>query len=774
MVNIGQPLAFTSFVSSATPVTYQWKRNGLPIPGATASAYAFANATPLKDSGWYQFVATNAGGSTTSAVMFVNVAVNAAQIVAWGDNQKGQLNVPSGLSSVAAIAVGGSHSLALKADGTVTAWGGNDFGQTNVPAGLSNVVAIAAASSGSLALRADGTVVGWGNVTVPAGLSGVVAICADLHNVALKSDGTVVAWGVNYFGSTDVPAGLNGVVAIACGNYNNLALKSDGSVVAWGSNIYGQTNVPAGLTGVTAVAVSDRGFALKSDRSVVIWGVGLYVGQTSMPAGVPSVAAISARYLGNLALMADGTVLGWGAPSVPSGLGQVVAVAMGQIHALALRDASGTTAPVISAQPASQTVTVGQPVAFSVTASLGGASAVGYQWRKDGVNILGATGASLTISQVSAAASGRYDVVISNYLWSVTSSAATLSAIAPPVITAQTRSTTIVAGVPVTLSVSASTTATPLTYQWQKDGANIAGATRATLTIDSPQASDAGTYVCVLTNPAGLVTTSAATLTVLFAARLANASMRTTLATGQSIIVGFVVSGGSKDVLVRAAGPALSQFGLSAAMADPRLELYRGAVKVVENDNWPGSLSGTFAALGAFPFAANSRDAAVLQAVSGGHSAIVSGSGPGVVLVETYDASTNNAVRLINISARNRVGVDADILIAGFSVAGSGTKTVLIRAVGPTLGAAPFNVPGVLADPKVEVYDSAGALIVENDNWESSLTATFASVGAFPFASGSKDAALIVILRAGNSYTAQVKGADGGTGEALIEIYDLP
>ena len=143
--------------------------------------------------------------------------------VSWGGNAHGQATIPDGLTGVTAIAVGGTHSLALKSNGTVVGWGTNGDGQTTVPAGLSGVTAIDAGYDNSLALKSNGTVVGWGrnvygNTTIPAGLSGVTAIAAgDIHSLALKSDGSVVAWGYNGEERTTIPAGLSGVTAIAVG-----------------------------------------------------------------------------------------------------------------------------------------------------------------------------------------------------------------------------------------------------------------------------------------------------------------------------------------------------------------------------------------------------------------------------------------------------------------------------------------------------------------------------------------------------------------------------
>ena len=103
---------------------------------------------------------------------------------------------------------------------------------------------------------------------------------------------------------------------------------------------------------------------------------------------------------------------------------------------------------------------------------------------------------------------------------------------------------------------------------------------------------------------------------------------------------------------------------------------------------------------------------------------------------------------------------------------------MLIRAVGPTLGAAPFNVAGVLADPFLRIVRSDSLVIRENDSWEMGndaalITEASAKVGAFPLAQGGKDAAILINLPPG-SYSAQVTGAGTTTGVGLIEVYEVP
>ena len=178
--------------------------------------------------------------------------------------------------------------------------------------------------------------------------------------------------------------------------------------------------------------------------------------------------------------------------------------------------ATSSTAPSISSQPASKTVTLGQTASFSVTAK--GATPLSYQWQKNGAAVSGATSASYTTPATTAADSGaKFAVVVSNTVGSITSSAATLTvnaAAVAPSITAQPANQTVTAGQTANFSVAATGTA-PLSYQWQKNGAAISGATSASYTTPATTAADSGAkFAVVVSNTAGNVTSSAAALTV--------------------------------------------------------------------------------------------------------------------------------------------------------------------------------------------------------------------------------------------------------------------
>jgi hypothetical protein len=357
-----------------------------------------------------------------------------------------------------------------------------------------------------------------------------------------------------------------------------------------------------------------------------------------------------------------------------------------------------------------------------------------------------------------------------------------------PAITTQPASQTVAIGSGVTFSVTV--TGTGLSYQWYFNGIAITGEINVNLILSAITAAQAGNYTVKITNANGSVTSSTATLTVATASnvgRIVNMSVRTGAGNGsQSLIVGFVLGGtgtsGNTSLLVRAVGPSLGAFGVPNFITDPSLTAYANGVVVATNDNWSGdaAISAASSRLGAFALAsAQSKDAAIFASPqSGVYSAVVSGPTSGVALAEIYDASTTftaSTPRLLNVSARAQVGTGNDVLIAGFVIGGSTSRSVLVRAIGPTLTG--FGVTGALADPKVTLFAGSNKL-AENDNWSDATNAAAvatasATVGAFALAPGTKDAALLITLPPG-VYTAQVSGVSSTTGVGLVEIYEAP
>ncbi|MBI5382492.1 MAG: hypothetical protein HZA31_11380 [Opitutae bacterium] len=375
------------------------------------------------------------------------------------------------------------------------------------------------------------------------------------------------------------------------------------------------------------------------------------------------------------------------------------------------------------------------------------------------------------------------------------------AAAAPSVAAVDLSSATVAAGETLTLTASAVGVG-PLTYQWSFNGKFLAGDTRPTLTLANVSSATAGTYVVTITNAVGSRTvtlTLAATdatnrvfavngtvVPPLPPGRIVNLSIRSGAGTGaQTLIVGFVVAGDGKALLVRGVGPALTPLGVSGALADPRLSVAAASGAVLaSNDNWGGALNSpqiaaTAAQLGAFALPSGGLDAAVLTTLdAGAYTAQLTGANasPGVALVELYDAEPAAAARLVNVSARTQIGTGESALIAGFVIAGGGPRTVLLRAVGPTLGT--LGVTGALATPQLDLRTADGAPLGSNADWNQAqnaaqIAATAEQVGAFALTPSVTDAALLQALAPG-AYTVQVTGGSATTGVVLIEIYEVP
>ena len=240
--------------------------------------------------------------------------------------------------------------------------------------------------------------------------------------------------------------------------------------------------------------------------------------------------------------------------------------------------------------------------------------------------------------------------------------------------------------------------------------------------------------------------------------------------TGDGVMIGgFIIEGtANKDIIIRALGPSLTSLGVKNALADPVLELYDATGALVEqNDNWTSLPPGT---VPPDLQPGSSAEAVIVTSLPpGSYTAILrSATGStGNALCELYDlAPENSSVR--NISTRGEAGTGDNVMIGGFIVGGTNSSKVIIRAIGPSLGAA--GVSGVLLDPVLELHDSQGSLIFQNDNWRSDQEQQIIDSTVPPL--NDKEAAIVATLPPG-AYTAIVHGTGSTTGVALVEVYSL-
>ena len=459
-------------------------------------------------------------------------------------------------------------------------------------------------------------------------------------------------------------------------------------------------------------------------------------------------------------------------------------------------------AATITQQPTNQQGPVGSTVTFNL--GFNGGNNTELEWYKNGIPIKQANpgGPGLTLTNIQDSDAASYFAVIVNgsgpYVQSDTVTLAIGTATASsPVFTTQPSAQTISSGSTVVFHAIASGVPAP-NYQWYFDGEilsngnGVSDTTGPTLVINGATAANAGNYYCVATNSSGPLQSNQAGLAVSSTSdigRLVNISCRAQVGTSANILIaGFAVGGagtsGTESLLIRGSGAALVPFGVPGTLPDPQLQLFSGATVLGTNNGWGGSaqISDTAASVGAFAWSdSSSHDSALLDALSGGpYTAQIAGESgdTGIALAEIYDATpagsyTPTTPRIVNVSARVQVGTGGNILIAGFVVGGSTSRTVLIRASGPALS--PFGVTGTLPDPELQLY-AGSTLLGTNTGWggKFELVSAAASVGAFTWSDpASNDSAILVTLPPG-PYTAEVLGASGDTGVALVEVYEVP
>jgi hypothetical protein len=237
--------------------------------------------------------------------------------------------------------------------------------------------------------------------------------------------------------------------------------------------------------------------------------------------------------------------------------------------------------------------------------------------------------------------------------------------------------------------------------------------------------------------------------------------------TGENVLIGgFIVTGNeTKKVILRAVGPSLS---MPAKMLDPTLELYNSSGgAIAANDDWGQSANQQeIAASGVAP--SNPSESAILVSLApGSYTAVLRGVNQttGTAVVEAYDLDPDANSKLANISTRASVQSGDNVLIGGLIVVGQAPTDVIVRAIGPSL-----PVPGAMADPTLELRNGNGAAIASNDNWRTTQEAAIIATGVPP--TRDEESAIVISLQPG-AYTAIVRGVNGTSGVAVVEVYDL-
>jgi DNA-binding beta-propeller fold protein YncE len=249
---------------------------------------------------------------------------------------------------------------------------------------------------------------------------------------------------------------------------------------------------------------------------------------------------------------------------------------------------------------------------------------------------------------------------------------------------------------------------------------------------------------------------------------LLNVSTRLRSQGGENVLIGgFIITGQQpKRLVLRAIGPSLP---LPGKLADPVLELYDDTPTLIgQNDNWNAHRADVLST-GIPP--ADEHEAVIPATLQpGSYTVVVRGlnNSSGVALVEAYDISSDSGSKLANISTRGKVEGQDNVMIGGFIIGGNEETAVAVRAIGPSL--LQHGITGALEDPMLAVHDGNGALLAQNDEWQTDQEQQLINSGLAP--KNGRESAMLLSLQPG-AYTAIVRGKDNTTGVGLVEVYNL-
>ena len=539
---VGSTATFSVTATGSTPLNYFWLKNGAAI--ANGTKYSGVNSSNLTvatlattDAGNYSVTITNLAGSVTSSVAALTV-VSSPTITTPPAN----VSVIAGGNASFTVTAAGSAPLVYQwlKGGTPLADGGNISGSATATLNLS---AVSAGDAASYSVTVSNSL---GGVISPAATLTVAippAITASPVNATILAGSnvtfTVTASGtaplayqwlknnVKISGATSATLALVNVTLADAANYSVTVTNAVGSA----------TSAAATLTVLAPPAITSQ-----PANTTVTQG-----NTTTFTVTASGTAPLNFQWLKNGAPIsgASSNVLTLTAVTTNDATGYSVVITniVGNVTSSSAT-LTVLVPPTIVTQPTSVTAVAGSNVSFTVAA--GGSGTLTYQWLKNGVNISGATSATLTLANVSATNAANYSVVVGNTASSVTSSTATLTVLSPPAITSQPANTTVAQSSNVSFTIAATGTA-PLIFQWLKNGAPISGATSNVLTLTAVTTNDAASYSVVVTNIVGNLASSSATLTVLVPPTIITSPASATVTQGNS--ASFTVTAGGSAPL---------------------------------------------------------------------------------------------------------------------------------------------------------------------------------------------------------------------------------
>lgn len=542
-VTAGASATFTVVASGTAPLSYQWSKDGNTISGATAASYTIAS-TVVGDAGSYTCVVTNSAGSVTSNAATLTVA--AAIVAPSITTQPASASIMAGASVTFTVAASGSGPLsyqwskngtvisgATSATYTIASTQVGDAGNytctvTNSAGATTSSAAVLAVSAPLVAPSITGQPAS-ATVTTGGGATFViVASGSGTLSYQWSKNGSAIA------GATSATLSLTNVQSSDAASYTCLVTNSVGSVTS-NAAILTVTASAVAPTLASQPASVTATVGESATFSVVANGTTPFTYQWRKD-GNPISGATSASYVIAGVQAADA---GSYACVITNSAGAITS------NAAQLTVSAAATAPTIAVHPVSASVAIGAAATFTVVAS--GSGSLTYQWRKDGVNIAGATASTYSVANAQTSSSGSYTCVVTNSAGSVTSVAAILTVTAAgiaPTILNHPNSVTVAAGTSVTFSTAASGTGT-LSYQWAKNSVPIAGATTANYVMNNVQSGDAGAYTCTVSNSVGSATTNIATLslTVSFVPAVTASPASASVTTGNAATFSVTASG---------------------------------------------------------------------------------------------------------------------------------------------------------------------------------------------------------------------------------------